>query len=99
MTPTEAIRVRYRATVSLKVQSEIIEGLLAVVEMQQEALRRYTGRKLEFNEGGGGTLLYNGNEGPKMPFFQGETWEYGSHAEEISELVQATLEKIGKGGI
>jgi hypothetical protein len=77
----------------------IIEGLLAVVEMQQEALRRYTGRKLEFNEGGGGTLLYNGNEGPKMPFFQGETWEYGSHAEEISELVQATLEKIGKGGI
>jgi len=75
----------------------IIEGLLAVVEMQQEALRRYTGRKLEFNEDGGGTLLYNGNEGPKMPFFQGETWEYGSHAEEISELVQATLEKIGKG--
>jgi len=101
MTPIEAIKERvkelgYDHTLEA---FHIIEGLLAVVEMQREALRRYTGRKLEFNEDGGGTLLYNGNEGPKMLFFEGETWEYGSHAEEISELVQATLEKIGKGDV
>jgi len=86
MTPTEAIRVRYRATVSLKVQSEIIEGLLAVVEMQREEIA--------------GSFAYMESTGilDTDHIFEPE-YQMTYSMKVCLTSVQATLEKIGKGGI
>lgn len=60
---------------------------LALAESNEalvEALKRYAGRKVKFHDGGGGKAFYGDEiiQGAALPFFHGETWELGCHAEQ-----------------
>ncbi len=79
----------------------VVDRLADEVVALRAALNRYAGRKLKFHKYGGGTTFYGEWDlynSTRLPFFGGEEWCLGAHAEEALEESNMRLGIENEGG-